>query len=92
MPSTFVLLMAVVVSLNVNGMHNNAKWSNIFNTVLVVNPFIVAFQETHLLDLQEYLFCRAMPEYQIIFEHGTSNSAGILVAIKRNCGISIQAI
>ena len=83
------LLVMILVSLNVNGIHNDEKWSNILNTVLAVNPQIVALQETHLMVDQQYLFSRALPGYSVFYENGTSNSAGVLTAIKRNCGIEV---
>ncbi len=79
----------ILVSLNVNGIHNDGKWSNILNTVLAVNPQIIALQEMHLTVDQQYLFNRVLPGYNVFYENSTSNSAGVLTAIKRNCGIEV---
>ena len=44
----------------------------------------------HLTQDQEYLFQCALPNYNVYFENGTSNSAGVLTAVKQNCGIQIK--
>ncbi len=48
--------MVTLLSLNVNGIHDATKWKNIFNTILPLAPHVIALQETHLTQDQEYLF------------------------------------
>ncbi len=84
-----LLLIMTLLLLNVNGIHDSNKWKNIFNTILAVSPQIIALRETHLTNEQEYLFQWTLPNFQIFFENGTSNSARVLTAIKQNCGIKV---
>ena len=80
-------LMVSLLSLNVNGIHDSKKWSPILNTILGVSPDIVSLQETHLVSDQEYLFGCALPNFSIFYDHGMSNSTGVLIAIRQrdNC-------
>ncbi len=84
--------MFTLLSLNVNGMHDDSKWRNILNTVLAVALQIVALQETHLTVVQEYAFGASLPGYTVLYQHGSSNSTGVLIAIKRNCGIVVGKV
>ena len=63
----------------------------IFNTILPIALNVIALQETHLTHDQEYLFQCALLNYCILFENGISNSAGVLIAVKQNCGIEIKS-
>ena len=85
-------LMVTLLSLNVNGIHDSKKWSSILNTILSTSPDIVSFQETHLVKDQEYLFGHALPNFFIFYDHGISNSAGVLTAVRQNRGITTRKI
>ncbi len=89
--SPILSFMVILLSLNVNGIHDSMKWKNIFNTILLIALNVIALQETHLTHDQEYLFQHTLLNYHILFENGTSNSAGVLIALKQNCGIEIQS-
>ncbi len=54
-----------VVTLNINGLHDQTKWFTIWNTVLWTAPKIVLLQETHLTIDQEYV-ARTVPGYQVV--------------------------
>ena len=90
--NSFLFVMFTLLLLNVNGIHDNCKWRNILNTVLAVAPQIVALQETHLTVAQEYAFGACLPGYTVFYQHGSSNSAGVLTAIKRNYGIVVGKV
>ena len=49
---------------------------------------IIALQETHLILEQEYAFKVHASTFDFFFSHGTSQSAGVLIAIKHNSVIS----
>ncbi len=87
-----LLMLFSIASLNVNGINDDSKWAGIFNTILSYPPQVLFLQETHLTVNQEYLFWRCLPAYDVWFENGTSQSAGVLIAIKRNCRISAKKL
>ena len=80
------------ITLNVNGIHDPKKWSVMWNLVLSTNSKVIFLQETHLTPDQEYIFARTAPGFSIYHSFGLSNSAGILTAIKRNCGLQVNHI
>lgn len=84
-----VIFMVILLVLNVNGIHDSKKWTDILRSVLSVSPDILAFQETHLTTQQEYLFGCALLNYHVFYEHGISSSVGVLITIKQNRGIKI---
>ncbi len=81
-----------IVPLNVDGINNDSKWSGIINTIMSHPPQVVFLQEMHLTANQEYMFRRCLLAYEIWFENGTSQSAGVLIAIKRNCSLSAKKL
>ncbi len=87
-----LLMLFSIASLNINGINNDSKWAGIFNTILSYPLLILFLQETHLTVNQEYLFWRCLLAYDVWFENGTSQSAGVLIAIKRNCRISARKL
>ena len=87
-----LLMLFLIASLNVNSINDDSKWAGIFNTILSYPPQVLFLQETHLTVNQEYLFWRCLPAYDIWFENGTSQSVGVLIAIKRNCRISAKKL
>ena len=89
--NSVLFIIFTLLSLNVNGMHD-CKWRNILNTVLAVALQIIALQETHLTVAQEYAFDAGLPGYTVFYQHGSSNSAGVLIAIKRNCRIVVGKV
>ncbi len=50
---------------------------------------IICLQETHLTQKQEYIFKLFTQSYDFWFSHGTSASAGVLIAICHSAGINI---
>ena len=76
-----------IAMLNVSGLNDESKWNTILNSVMSMPLQILLLQETHLVSVQEYIFVHCLSAYEIIYEHGTSQSAGVLTAIKRNCGL-----
>ena len=81
-----VLLMALtVITLNANGLHDRNKWSDFWSEVPKCD--VICVQETHLTPAQEYSFRIFAQSYDFTFSHGTSNSAGIFVAVRRNTGV-----
>ena len=53
---------------------------------------MVALQETHLTNTLIIKFSLHVQDFAIETSHGTSNSAGVLMAIKWNVGITYQQI
>ncbi len=80
------------ITLNVNGIHDPKKWSAVWNSVLSTNLKVIFLQETHLTPDQEYIFARTAPGFNIYHSFGSSNSTGILTAIKRNCGLQVNYV
>ena len=81
-----------IAFLNVNGINDDSKWASIINTIMSYPPQVLFLQETRLTVNQEYMFQRCLPAYKIWFENGTSQLAGVLVAIKRNCRLSAKKL
>ena len=55
--------------------------------ILIPHADVICLQEMHLTSQQEHAFCLHAPAYDFFFEHGTSNSAGVLTAVKHNKGV-----
>ena len=77
----------IVITLNTNGLHNSSKQSDFWRETLKSD--IICVQETHLTPDQEYSFKINAQSYDFIFSHGTSNLAGVFVAIHRNTGVMV---
>ena len=77
----------IVITLNTNGLHNSSKQSDFWRETLKSD--IICVQETHLTPDQEYSFKINAQSYDFIFSHGTSNSAGVFIAIHRNTGVMV---
>ena len=46
--------------------------------------------QTHLTQEQEYSFSLHAQGYEMFFLHGTSQSAGVLLVVRRNTGIIVK--
>ena len=77
--------MLIVVTLNVNGLYDPSKWQVLWQEI--PHADIICLQETHLTSQQEHAFCLHASAYDFFFEHGASNSGGVLTAVKRNKSI-----
>ncbi len=82
---TIALLTMVMLSmctLNVNGIHDPLKWKDLLNLLPCTD--IIYLQETHLTSAQEYSFKIHAQSYDWYFSHGSSNLAGVAVAVHRH--------
>ncbi len=77
--------MLTVVTLNANGLHDTGKWQTLWQEI--PHADVICLQEMYLTSQQEHAFCLHAPVYDFFFEHGTSNSAGVLIAVKHNKGV-----
>ena len=80
----------MVLTSNVNGAHNPEKQLEIWLNI----PYsdLICFQETHLLESQEFAFKLHKQSHDFFFSHGTSASAGVCIAIYHNLGVNIHKV
>ena len=82
------LLMFSLLTLNVNGIHDSKKWPKVWQFLKYQCADIFCLQETHLQSNQEYAFGLYGQNYELFFSHGSSNSAGVLIGVCQNKGIT----
>ncbi len=82
-----LVIALTVLTLNLNGVHNTAKWEKIWNEVPKLD--IICFQETHLVSNQLFTFQLYAQSYDWWHSCGTSASAGLSVAVKHSTGVNI---
>ena len=87
--STLCMALMVLTS-NVNGAHNPEKWPEIW--LNIPQSDLIYFQETYLLESQEFAFKLHKQSYDFFFSHGTSASAGVCIAIYHNLGVIIHKV
>ncbi len=90
---TIALLIMVMLSmctLNVNGIYDPLKWKDLWNLLPCTD--IICLQETHLATTQEYSFKIHAQSYDWYFSHGSSNSAGVAVAVHRHTGAKVSIV
>ena len=79
-----ILFILLFLTLNSNGLHNNKKWPKLWHTIKSQATDVIALQETHLTQYQEYAFSLFAQSYECFFSHGSTQSAGVFLAICRN--------
>ncbi len=80
------LWMAIsLLTLNINGLHNYLKWLSFWQEI--PRKDIICIQESHLMAQQECSFSLHAQSFDFFFSHGSSNSAGVLVAFRCNTGV-----
>ncbi len=86
MDNLSVLVMALTfLMLNVNGLHNSAKWQTLWQEV--PKKDVLCFQETHLTPDQIYGFKLFAQSYDFFFSTSSSNSCGVLTAMRWSLGV-----
>ena len=78
-----------LLTLNVNGIHDNKKWPKVWQLLKYQCADIFCLQETHLQSNQKYAFGLYGQNYELFFSHGSSNSTSVLIGIHHNRGISV---
>ena len=80
------------MSLNVNGLHNYKKATDIFNRFLYgsQNPDIVFFQETHCTAEMEKELLVAL-NYDMYFANKDADSGGLISAFNRNLDYTVSS-
>ncbi len=78
-------MVLTILSLNANGLYTETKWSTFWSEL--PKSDILCIQEMHLISQQEFAFTNYAQSYDFFFSHGTSNSAGVFVAVCRSSGI-----
>ena len=90
MMSIVALFMLLFLTLNSNGLHNNKKWPKLWQMLKSQVSDVVALQEMHLTQHQEYAFSLFAQSYEYFFFHGSMQSAGVFLAIHRNWGFTVE--
>ena len=80
-----------VCSLNVRGLGNNFKRRCVFNWIRNLDFHLILLQETHSTSKSERRWKHEWG-YKIIFNHGTSESAGICILFKPSASFDIVNI
>ncbi len=78
----FWWIMLVSLTLNCNGLQKQEKWTQVWSLAKHAGAKMITFQETHLTKQLEKKFGLCAQAFDIFYLHGTSQSTGILVAIK----------
>ena len=84
------MAMLSMCTLNINGIHDPMKWKDLLNLLPCTD--IICLQETHLTSVQEYSFKLHAQSYNWYFSHGSSNSAGVVVAVHRHNGANVTIV
>ena len=85
-----VPLMLTFLTINANGLHDDSKWQQFWQEIVHVD--VICVQEMHLTPSQEYAFWLHAPGFDFFFEHGESNSAGVLVVVNRHKGVVVDKV
>ncbi len=85
MGNLFWYMALTFMMLNINGLHDPKKWMTVWKDI--VKKDIICLQETHLMPDQEFSFQLCAQSYDFFYSHGTSNSCGVLTAVKQSLGI-----
>ena len=81
-----------VITLNVNGLGNKTKRCTIFKFLNTLQADIILLQETHSDKGKENLWKTEWNNKQLFFNHGETNSKGVLTAISKDDNIEIMNI
>ncbi len=85
-----VMVCLSLITLNVNGIHDPVKRSSVFQCLPSMD--IVCLLETHLCTLQERAFCTQSPKYDCFFSHGTTNSGGVCIGLRRKAELQGELV
>ncbi len=82
-------IMLTCFILNCNSLQKQDKWKKVWNLTCNNGAELITFQETYLTSKLEKSFGLFAQAFDIFYSHGMSQSAGILVAVKRNLGFTV---
>ncbi len=80
--------MLTVITLNINGLHDYKKWSELWKHLL--RSDVICLQEIHLVPKQLFAFKLHAQAYDWFFSLGMSNSAGVVVGVKHSVGVIVN--
>ena len=89
MNSLFPLL--TFLSLNANGLHDHVKWSKLWQHISHFHADIIALQETHITQNQEFGFKQSNANFDFYFSLGTSRSGGVLLGVRKNRCLKVSS-
>ena len=84
-----MLPLLTFLSLNVNGLHNHNKWSKLWQHISHFYADVLALQELHITQNQEYGFHQSNASFDFYFSSGTSRSGGVILGIRQNGSIKV---
>ena len=76
-----------VGSLNCNGLGGAEKREKVINWLKGKLESVICLQETHAVPETEHLWKKDWDGGNIYFSHGTSNSTGVAILIKKDSGV-----
>ncbi len=76
----FLAVMLSVITLNMNGLHDQKKWGDLWHNLPKVD--LICLQETHLVLSQLHAFKLHAQNYDWFFSEGSSNSAGVAISVR----------
>ncbi len=76
-----------VITHNTNGLHDPLKWAEMWQNLPRCN--VICLQEIHLTTDQLYVFRLYYQGYTWHFSLGTSNSAGVSIAVKNTLNVGV---
>ena len=83
-------LMLTFLTLNANGLHDDAKWHDLWYEIPRAD--IIYVQESYLDVSQEYAFGLYAQGYDMHYSHSTSNSGSVFIAIKHKVGVIVAKV
>ena len=81
-----------LLTLNVNGLRNKLKRQTLFKFIDTIQADIMLLQETHSNTTNEDTWKTEWSSNNLYFNHGETNSKGVLIAIKKDFMININNI
>ena len=81
-----------ILTLNVNGLRNKIKRQTLFKFINTIQADIILLQETHSTINNENIWKTEWSSSKLYFNHGETNSKGVLIAIKKDFNIEIENI
>ena len=82
--------MLTLLMINANSLHDDHKWQDFWFEIPRLD--IICIQQTHLDCTQELSFGLHAQAYDLFYSHGTTNSAGVLIAVKWSVGVIVAKV
>ncbi len=86
----FLAVMLSAITLNVNGLHDQKKWGDLWCNLPKVD--LICLQEIYLVPSQLYAFKLYVQKYDCFSSECSSNSAGVAIGVRQSSGIIVHKV